>query len=480
MRIKRVLQGTALTALAAAAWMGTGVADASAADATNTFPVDKLSFEVKEGDKVLHENDGQTLYVTAPDDAQEVIFGVGTYNANKKTVKIASWDVHDVKKDKEVIEIDLSKLSNVKDNYIAVRTESTNPVYIRIAGSIKSQKTKYAADTGILTVSDLKTGSKAVTEAKATNGWEYRTPYGSWEELDLDENNKSEADAFASYQDQGASIYLRAAADLKIGAKLPDKIKDANDKAQNPTEYPLYDGGKLAGKEKKFSIPKKANGPKVTVDYAKGTVKIPDKTEYRVFAASGSAFELITPANTDGDKIAKNSDKNAKDVIDFLTVGKDVASAGVLEVRKEAVSGKKAVSKWTRVELAAPKAFTAMDNIKADANITTATATSGKVTINYVKDKKEKFSTKNSIIITNGSSDNIDVIVAGSEPKATDKAKTIKSTKNATIKVSNGNTVYIRTAGDKKTTKWAGAYTAVGKIAIPADPTPAASATPAQ
>jgi len=31
MRIKRVLQGTALTALAAAAWMGAGSADASAA-----------------------------------------------------------------------------------------------------------------------------------------------------------------------------------------------------------------------------------------------------------------------------------------------------------------------------------------------------------------------------------------------------------------------------------------------------------------
>lgn len=481
MRIKRVLQGTALAALAAAAWMGAGTVDAAAADADNVFPVKSLFYYHE--DEEVSLGDGQTLFVNAPDSTtKEIIFGVGTYNANKKTVKITSWDVYDVEEN-GYVEIDLSKLNNTKDNYIAIKSESTNPVYIRITGSIKSQKLKYAADTDTLTISDLKTGSKAVTTAKAGKGWEYRTSYGNWETLDVDENKGTATNCFSNYQGQGASIYVRAAANLAIGkSPLPDKVKDANDKSSTPTEYPLYEGGNLPGKEKKFSIKKQANGPKVTIDYTKGTIKIPDKTEYRVFAASGSAFELITPVDTATKKqIASNSNKDPQDVKTFLTNGTTVASAGVIEVRKAAVSGKTAPSKWTRVDLAAPKAFTDMDKIDATANVATSGTVNGKVTVDYDKDKNGKFSKKNSITITNSiAKKDINVVVAGSKPSATEKKfTTIKATKSKSIKVTNGNTIYIRTAGNKNEAEWAGEYTAVGKIAIPADPTPTPTAAPA-
>ena len=89
MKIKRVLQGTALAALAAAAWMGTGSTDASAKVST-----DDISIE----DGIIHMNS---------DDAEIMVSIVQVKN---NQFQIKNWDVYE----DGCATVDLSKLNNAK------------------------------------------------------------------------------------------------------------------------------------------------------------------------------------------------------------------------------------------------------------------------------------------------------------------------------------------------------------------------------
>ena len=433
MRIKRVLQGTALTALAAAAWMGAGTVDASAAE------LDSAAIKV--------DTATQTMTVTTTD--KEVIFGAGTYN-KKGTVKVAAWDVHEVTNGS--VTIDLSKLSNVKDNYVAVKTETTDPIYIKIGSSVKSQKVKYDAVKNTLSIDNVKNADTTAPQAKDGYKWEYRTAYGTWATLN------TEQVPFEQYQYQGASLYVRAAAATEASLKATtEEVYDAALKTAPTTKSKVYMAGRLPGKEAKLNIPKQANGPSVAIDYAKGTVKIPNGAQYRTL--------LMNEDGTYGapSEPVANTEKAAQGVDKFL----QTASGAVLEVRK-AATDKKVASKWTQVKLTKPVALPLESVIVGTADIATDGAVVSKdIKVTYGKDKKGKY---NKTIIVETKSD-IEVIVKSSAPAASDKATAIKATKGTgTIKnVTDGDTIYIRTAGVKATKAWAGAYTAVGKVKIPSD-----------
>jgi len=486
MSIKRVLQGTALTALAAAAWIGAGTGALAAEE--NTADAGKQSaFPVGNVDIYPGSNN---MGVTVPDGAREIIVGVGKYNKNKKTVKIASWDVHDVY-DYTYVSVDLSKLSNVKDNYIAVKTESTKPIYFRIAAGYKSQKAVYNAATNILSITNPKKGSENTAELK-----EWDIGYDSYKEDDLKETK-----LFEDLQYQGGTVYINSTAtggaiDATTGLpKELEEVTDAADKSASPEKYKVYDGGQMPGKQTKLNIAKQANGPSVPVNYVKGTVTIPNKTEYRLLKNDAGVYSFVEEKVTVTEngtaheivqtKVTASSAKTETTVADLFK-DQDAASGGVLEVRKAAsTNGKgKAASKWTRVDLDMPVEIALADGYGKDIKITT-TGTAvidkdKKIELSYDKDKKDKYSTKSSITVKNGLTGNIDAYVGSTKPDAKTKGvKTIKASKNVSMKVSNGSSVWIRTAGDKKTKTWAGAYTNVGTIELPADPTPTPAPTTA-
>ena len=239
MKIKRVLQGTALAALAAAAWMGAGSTDASAKVST-----DDISIE-----------DG-VIYMSS-DDAEIMVSIVQVKN---NQFQIKNWDVYE----DGCATVDLSKLNNAKDNYVAVLTDDAKPFFLKIAKTDKPGKATYNYKTGTLTFGTLTDLSKA----------EYRTVNSGWDLVSgLD---------VSMYNYQGASLYMRVKDTLKSPVlNASEKLDDKSTK--NTTEdYAVYDIGSLASKEVKFNVAKQANGPSLSGDYVKNTIKSKDGLPARV------------------------------------------------------------------------------------------------------------------------------------------------------------------------------------------------------
>lgn len=448
MRIKRVLQGTAVTAFAITAWLGAGSAGASAkVDITNVkFDEQNISLEVNFTES-------------------ELMAGIATVDKNRKA-KVKTWDVYEQDADntgKAII--DLSKLNIVKDNYIAIMTnDMAEPLYVKLEATAKKNKITFHANTA--RISDFKSDSNNIEEI------EYRRVTDSWSAECKGNINSLD---FSEYQYQGATIYIRVPgtnALSKVTGTGADAYKDLINgqvdinTVKNASAIPVnvYNIGKLPGKEIKLNIAKQANGPSVPVDYKKGTVTVNKGLEYRIIKSDGIvSYSAI-------------GSKSVKSVSELLESAK-ATSSGVIEVRKTAVTtGKgKSASKWTRVKIEKPKALALTGNT---ADINTATTTQA-VTISTdsgaIIEAGYKLNSKNTVVthlsLVNKTGDNYDYYTGSSVPKTGDKAiKTIKGGKTANIKKDDvsGKNIYIRMAGDKKARRWAGEWTQVGTgITVP-------------
>lgn len=512
MRIKKLLQGMAVTALAAAAWAGAGSAGASASIGINAIDVD--------------END-QKIIVT-PGDNREVIFGVAKKGTNRKsgktTFKISAWDVHDVNGATK-IKMDLSKLNAAKDNFIAVMTGDMDiPYIIRIPASDKVNVLTYNAQKHEL---EFLAGSSK-RNAVAAKKFQYRIPGGSWTEKELEKGVIK--DVFSEYQCYGASLYVRTCA-VDKALEADTYYSDAYDASNLDNKLPVYVSGTLPGKISKLNIAKQANGPSVSVQYAAGTLTLPKAAEYRVLTAE-EAKETTTKETTEGTtknieyKFKKfdvtengetkqleiaptNATKATKGVRADVLLGSEAAPAtsgavGILEVRTKAKvndsSPKRAkcASKWTRInlEVTAPLSN---EELGGEAIITSASsvdAASGGAGVKYavVKDEKgektfvsvaygdskydDSIKTwKGTIRFTNIGSDDYQIVVSDKEVTnvselPTTGVKTLAAGNTSTkivnlTNVERGKFIYIRKAGNQSKKKWAGVYRLFGIADIP-------------
>lgn len=498
MKMNKVLQGALVVATAATAWMGVSATDAAAATTVNVMNDNNA----KVGTVGLNM-DTQTLTFTrtSASSCKEVLFGVGTkatvkVDGVKKTAyKVAAWDVHDVTA--ATTTIDLSKLSNTKDNYIEIKTDTaTTPVIIKIPAVAKTNTVTYDASTNALT---FKAGAsaKAVTPVSS---YQVRTAYGSWSEAaELDENGTA-ANVFADYQYQGATLYLRTpgaeAADIAPNA-TPEVVYDS----ETLNEVTVQETTSLPGKETKLTIAKQANGPKVTVNYLNAVLTFAKGTEWRVVTSSTEVFS------------SPEAGYKNESVATFL----NGYQSGMLEVRTAKVTGNtniaknKCASKWTRVAVEMPVTLTELGLMKSgtatvavnkgttnedgsisygDAGVKNAVVSyinaegeaAEAVTAAYATTKVKKVDTYTKVVLTNAGTDAYQVIVvpanadgtAGEVPAA--DAKGAKALKAATAKgsgtltlsaVADGSTIYIRKAGVAASKTWVGAYEALGVVDYP-------------
>ena len=184
MKIKRVIQGTALTALAAAAWMGAG-SDASAS-VTNAR-IDRA------------DDSSYILSVEAENDDPEVMVGVAKVSKDGKA-KVSAWDVYEGNS----AEVDLSKLNVANDNFFAVKTDDMDkPMFVGIAASSKKNKIEFNA--GSAKITKLQT-TVVKTTTDYTGDIEVRTVTGTWDSV-------QQTAEFSKYQYQGATLYVRIPAD---------------------------------------------------------------------------------------------------------------------------------------------------------------------------------------------------------------------------------------------------------------------------
>lgn len=515
MQLKKLLQGSAFALVAAACAIAVpSVAKAASGDgALATAGITSVEVDGTIGEMTITPASGK----------KEVLVGVGKVNAKKGTISVATWDTYEV--GTGAVTVDLSKLSNVKDNYIVVTTPGNEVSIVKIPAADKVIKAKFNAGTGELQIGKGATGSAAAPAkltledvsggAKATVGlYEYRTAYGNWADLKDKVTGSSAADKkldLSIYQEEGAKLFIRAKGQTSATLNSTPAGKDEFLYGTNTAKIKVYDAAvSLPSKEAKVTIPAKAKGPKATADYAKGTIKFPKNSEYRLSgdgklqsATNGKYVDGPTTATAIADVL-----KNANDTTNFPTASTKEFN---VEVRTKETD-KKAASKWSTLAVTVPAkmdsttatpsvktpkltAVVTLDGDKTEAGklpaqsdqkelkgvgggIKTAKVEEVKDTnalaINYVVKGKidaSKYYTANAIEITNNGKNTYEVVVtanATTAPAADAKATKIAPTKKVVLtKVADGAGVWIRIAGDKKTMTWVGDYANLGLVDFP-------------
>ena len=487
MRIRRLLQGIAVTALSVMAWAGAGSVDTSASIDISNVKVDTKA---------------QQIVVTPNSGDKEVLFSVAKKGNNRKTgkttFKMSTWDVYDVNGSGNIT-IDLSKLNAAKENFIAVMTgDMDKPFIIKIPASDKVNVLTYNAQKHEL---EFMAGDSKGNAIAATS-FEYRIPSGKWSEKQDLENGVIK-DVFKEYQYQGASLYVRT---CSVEAELkPDTYySNVYDASNLDNKLDVYVSGKLPGKISKLNIAKQANGPSVSVQYTAGTLTLPKAAEYRVLVKnkdnsySFKEFDVTKDGQVTGKEtiVLTDETKATKGVMIDTMLGTPNNPAtsgvvGILEVRTKAKENNsspkraKCASKWTRINLEITAPLTDIELGGADI-IATSSAVGANAIV--IKDDKKVVSVqygdsketggvwKGTIRFTNIGDDDYQIIASKEEvtdfTKLGTGAKTLAAGSSSTkivnlTDVEDKSYIYIRKAGNQSKKKWAGVYRLFGRADIP-------------
>lgn len=446
MKVNDGLKIISVTAMAVAVWAGTGSTDVSATTMGNA---------VITADDIQTSGADQKVYIDVSKlNKEEVMFGMATKGKkyDKVTFKVSAWDIFEINDNKEIpVAVDLSKLSNIKDNYVAIKTDGMEvPIIVKIPAVPKAATVTY---NGAEQKLEFKVGAKK-TEVKAASDYEWRTPYSSWNKPS-DTEKLSDGVAtkvFDDFKYQGATIYIRTPGAPKAAIKETEdaSLKTAYDASNIDKEVKVYDAGSFPGKEAKLNIAKQANGPSVTAKYTSGTLTIPKSSEYRVVT-------IVDKVKTIPTELKKNESRADFTITKLL----ESAKQGILEVRTEQnTSRKKPASKWTRIPLSN------LNELKvegADGDIVNA-----KVTDSNNKPILTIGKTTDGVNIKNETSDSYQILVTDKEPEI-NTTQTTKLSGNGSYTIkndnnNNGKNVYIRKVGDTKTKTWVSDYIKIGTV----------------
>lgn len=310
----------------------------------------------KAGLSSISVNDA-SMTVSAKDGVKEILVGVAKVNTKKSAVTVASWDTYDT----DEATVDLSKLSNVKENYLAVSTPSSDIVLVKIPASAKQIKTKYdvtngiqvgTADSGATAATVLNTTAKNTTEKGNTaDKYEFRTSYSDWGSMEylFHGTEDDEKMDLSMFQEEGAKLFIRLAGgygstdDTKTvdGEEVPIEAESSGCDYGTQEDVSVYTLGMLPGKEAKVTIPAKAKGPKATADYAKGTVKFPRNSEFRL----STRTEIYTDTKDNKEALFSASGET-KTVEDIFKLSDKLAGVDKVDIEvRTSATPRKAASK---------------------------------------------------------------------------------------------------------------------------------------
>lgn len=456
MKVNDGLKITAITAMAIAVWTGAGSIDASATVTMGNAHIAPEDIQVSGKEQKVYINVSNLKN-------EEVMFGMATKGSksDKITFKVSAWDIFEISSQEEKeIAVDLSKLSNIKDNFIAIKTDSMEvPIIIKIPKVPKAASVTYNAASHEL---EFKVGEKkSEAELKAAIDYEWRTQYSNWNSpKDAEEQltNGVAKKTFDEFKYQGATLYIRTPGEPKAPIKETEdtdiKAKGAYDANNIDKKITVYDAGSFPGKEAKLNIAKQANGPSVAAKYTSGTLTLPSSAEYRVVTIENGVKNIPN--------LTSNPTRTSVPITNLLP-SSSVATQGILEVRtKESNTGKKpkAASKWTRIPLSNVSELKVSG---ADGDITNSKVTDSK-NIKILEITKNT----DSISIANQTDDSYQIVVmAETETPKIDTRQTYRLSGKATVTIrndKNGQIVYIRKAGDSRTKTWVSNYVKIGKV----------------
>lgn len=476
MQLKKLLQGSAFALVAAACAIAVPSV-VKAADATGTYDESKVT---------VSKVDGVNAQMTAKVASGEKELLVGFAKVSKGKVTVPTWDTYDDEsKVNAGVTIDLSKLSNTKENYIALTTPNALAddviTIVKIPAVKKVFKAEFDGATAAFSAGEADRGRPTLAKLDSTSGtnYEYRTAYSSWTNM-VSSNKLAE---FGMYQEEGANIFIRKVGteqDMSSATQASDTYKfGANDKLKAYATTAT-----LPGKEAKVVIKARAKGPSISGDYAKGTVKLPKKADYRIVGGTKV-----------GDPVGVGDSPKTMTIAELQTAGSAAIATGdkkfSVEVRTAAdPEKKKASSKWSRLSVGIPQKLAITAGVantetkptngvyapvaggKTYGGKGVVLATGVNVSFKYIAYRKlAEYQQNNAIEIENKDEDQAYEIVVSSataEAPAAD-AKVTKLAKGSGKKakltgVVDGSKVWIRVAGDKKLKTWLGAYTYAGPV----------------
>lgn len=447
--MRKLLTGALLLATAVAVQLGVSTADVSAATATtNSIAATAVTIDYANQTLTVAETTAKDLEIGF---AIATVKSVKDKSTGKTTNTLASiadsaWEWYDNNgsstKAGSVV-IDLSTLSNTKDNYIQIKGDKlTDPLTIMIPAVTSKVKGTYNGYTGVVTLTDTTDKTGATT----LDGLEYRTQYSGWTAYTPGTTDLSK------YAYRGATLTFRetAAGATKLSAVTTDDIT-----IPGTTIY--YTGASFPGKEVKVKITKLANAPKVTADYVNRVFKLPANCEYRITKSGASTLGTWTEG------AAKAS-----------TLAADLSTAGTIEVRTKADATKgKAASKIGKLTYAAQGTVTVTGTVSSKTVTSGTAANNTKLLTNDVSLNQADTDVtcaydakKTGVTITNGTSAVYQVVISDTTdiPASTAKATKIAAGKSVTVKAAEGQYVFIRQVGDAKTGVWSTEYIGLGIV----------------
>ena len=443
--MRKLLKGMFVLAAVAAVQIGVSSVDASASSITlKNITVD-------------HEN--QQLKISESTESKDTQIYVGTATVKNVKSKAAdgstvvskvlttkTWDTYDYKSG---MIVDLSTLNRAKDNYIQIKgNRYTDPLTIKIPAINSKVGAKFDPVAAVpkVTVNDNTDKKNPVA---ITDDIEYRTQYSGWTAYTAGTTD------LTIFQQTGSKLFFRVAASANMtldkATKLTDDVVDANKAALT-----VYKVGVFPGKELKVAITKRANAPKITVNYITNQFTIPKNAQYRIntVAKLGTWSDVYTVAT----KI------DAPETV------------GAIELRV-AATDKKAASKSAILDFAARNAITVKNSAKKTkaADILAYDISANSIVDTITVEYNLRGTVYNGIKLTNATTDAYQVVVADagtytstSLPAATVSGKVVKPNATTLITLKDGQEVYIRQVGDAKTTTWSTDYVGFGTVKFPA------------
>ena len=432
---KKIMLGAATTFAVAAFSLGvasnpaTASADmvkAASGNATNTKDI--ATVEVGSKLLMIHENLGVStvkVYFPTAKDTKDGLVNLGTPL------------VLDYAEDG--VTVDLSSLSETKDNYIYVKAGADFAAFkIAATTKVKAKINKETGDLTVKTAKEIKVSGNSISKDKELKC--------------VDDDSAASGDAFYCVYGRGVDTSGNASGCFDMGATLQvcmasipcDKdVKGPKDSAQYYKEV-----GTFSGPFAKVKVAKRPNAPKVAIDYVKGTVTFPKNVIYRVNLGDKASYDAtpigsktvfgVTSGNASGNSAVNTSSK---------TIVVDPTQDYSINLKAKAVSGKKPESRQAEIVIpkgvkASGEAVSVSANASADAD---AKIDNGALTCKFSKDSK-----KITIAVSSSSKYDYQYCIGSSAPTSTTKWSTVKIGKSATTKaMSAGSNVYVRCAGSK-------------------------------
>lgn len=403
---------------------------------------------------------------------RQIYFGIAKVSVSKSTDKGTltepkKWDVYDTAGSNQgALTISLASLKNTADNYIQIKgSENADPVTILIPKAVKyrAEFNPTASSDNLTVTRTTKTSGKY--DSYSGDNVDIRTQYGSWENKKIE---KVDADTFATYQEQGATLYLRVPATKSDDRKTTYVKKVKEGKTTKEVDVTVKQVDSFASAEFKLAIKKRPDASAVKVDFLNSTLSLKKGYEYRVLSEADLGTDVGFVGGKDDKKV--DYDKNATVDItkEMLASGAEAMieqrQAAVTTGEKQAIASKVAQLKITRAETPDVSGIdTANENACLDKTV-------GDVTIGKVDAKKK-------LTIENASETTIYQVLLQANDKAKWKDIPVQKTKNS--KVTPGKVTFtltdkatplsIRVKGDAKAYKLSSLAASLGKVKYDAD-----------